>query len=185
MATGISVVKAKEISKKLVFQGGLIISAATTIKNERIGNFILKRSDLASERLEELVMEAKKNGEKLGGYLVKRGFLSSKTLRQLLALQVEEIVSDIFFWQKGQFYFIESPINEEVITGYAPLKIALIAAHRGLNFTRFREQIPNNKIIFRLSPYIEEERGKIIKRLDANEQFIFSLIDGVRNIDQL
>jgi len=185
MATGIAVVKTKEISKKLMFKGGLLISAATTRREERIGNFIVKRSNITPEILEQLVIEAKQTGERLGKFLVKKGFLSVKTLRELLTLQIEEIVSDIFFWQKGQFYFFETPINEEIITNYTPIKIALTAAQRGFNFTRFRKQIPNNKVIFRLSPYVEKEREEILKKLDANEQFIFSLIDGVRNIDQL
>lgn len=185
MATGIAVVKTKEISKKLMFKGGLLISAATTRREERIGNFIVKRSNITPEILEQLVIEAKQTGERLGKFLVKKGFLSAKTLRELLTLQIEEIVSDIFFWQKGQFYFFETPINEEIITNYTPIKIALTAAQRGFNFTRFRKQIPNNKVIFRLSPYVEKEREEILKKLDANEQFIFSLIDGVRNIDQL
>ncbi len=185
MATGIAVVKIKEISKKLIFKSGLLISAATTKRDERIGNFILKRSNISPEILEQLVIEAKQTGERLGKFLVKKGFISVKTLRELLTLQIEEIVSDIFFWQKGQFYFFETPINEEIITNYTPIKIALTAAQRGFNFTRFRKQIPNNKVIFRLSPYVEKEREEILKKLDANEQFIFSLIDGVRNIDQL
>jgi len=124
MATGIAVVKIKEISKKLIFKSGLLISAATTKRDERIGNFILKRSNITPEILEQLVIEAKQTGEKLGKFLVKKGVLSIKTLRELLTLQIEEIVSDIFFWQKGQFYFFETPINEETITNYIPTKIA-------------------------------------------------------------
>jgi hypothetical protein len=45
--------------------------------------------------------------------------------------------------------------------------------------------IPNNKIIFRVPPYVERDKASIMDDLDANEKFIFSLIDGNRNVDQL
>ena len=183
--TGIGIVKGKDITKKLIFREGALVFASSSKKEERIGTFILKKNMVSPEQLETLAKEAKIRGKRLGGYLVEKNFISIKVLEEVLTLQIQEIVSDIFSWEKGQFYFAEGFINEEPIVHYAPLEIALIAARRCLSFNRFREQIPNNKVIFRLSPYVEEEREKIMQQLDANEQFIFSLIDGTRNIDQL
>ena len=66
--TGIGLMKHDGESKKFVFNKGVIIFAATTQKGSRIGNFVLKKKDLAPEQLEQLVGEAKKRGEKLGKY---------------------------------------------------------------------------------------------------------------------
>jgi hypothetical protein len=183
--TGIGLMKHEGESKKILFKNGVVIFAATTQKESRIGNFVLKRKNLAPEQLERFVGEAKRRGEKLGKHLVDTGIISSKVLQEVLTLQAKEILGDCLFRKKGHFYFAEKPIDEEIIVTYSPLKCALIAAQRGFNFARFRKAIPNNTVVFRPSPYVEEDKEKIIEKLNANEEFVLSLIDGVRNVEQL
>jgi hypothetical protein len=183
--TGVGLIKTEGMSKKVVFRKGNLVFAATTRKEERIGSFILKIRKLTPEQLETLAGEARAQGKKLGTYLVERKLISAKALQELLTLQVQEILSDSLSWKKGHFYFVEKAIAEESVVNYSPLKGALISAQRGFNFTRFRKEIPDNRIIFRPSPYVEEDKDRISKSLNANEEFVLSLIDGVRNIDQL
>ncbi len=185
--TGTCVVKTEDkgVSKKLVFSKGLLIRAATTKNEERIGSFILKRGLVSAEKLSRLIRAAKARNVRTGAYLIEKGILTAKDLQEILALQVEEIVSDILFWRKGPYYVVENQVNEEAIIKFTPLKIACIAAQRGFNFADFRKQIPNNKAIFRHSPYAEAGREAILAQLNANSQFIFNAIDGVRNIEQL
>ncbi len=59
------------------------------------------------------------------------------------------------------------------------------AAHRFFNFKDFRKEIPDNRIIFKPTRYAEKEKDQILSTLDANDQFIFFLVDGTRNIEQL
>jgi hypothetical protein len=117
--------------------------------------------------------------------MVERGLLSEEALHEILSLQVEEIISDIFFWQTGHYYFLEKSIIRETVVNYDPLNIARIAAQRELTFKDFRNKIPSNKIIFRPSPYAEDNKSEIVKGLNVNHQYIFSLIDGARNIEQM
>lgn len=184
-STGIGLIKTDGTSKKLIFKKGLIVFAATTSKDERIGNFVVKRKKISSQTLDQLARDAKSQGTKLGRYLVEKKLLTSKALQEILTLQVQEILGGSFFWKKGLYYFVEKPVTEETIVSYTPLKGALIAAQRGFNFNRFRKHIPDNRIIFRLSPYVEETKDRVMQKLNANEEFILSLIDGTRNIEQL
>lgn len=183
--TGISVIKTEGTSKRLMFNNGLLAFAATTRKEERIGRFILQKKILSPESLEHLAKQAQQNGKRLGRQLVENKVLSPKALRELLTQQFEEILSDILFWNNGEFYFVERPVTEEAILGYTPLEAALAAAKKAFSFTYFKKSITNNKVVFTPSPYIKETKEAIIKTLNANTQFIFSLIDGVRNIDQI
>jgi hypothetical protein len=129
---------------------------------------------------------AKKDGVKLGTFLVKTGLLTEQELLELLDFQIKEILCDLFAWKDGEFYFEKQTVGEEdMVVGYTPLDMALLAARRRLDFATFRRMIPNNKIIFRIPPYIERDKAGIIEELDVNERFIFSLIDGNRNIAQL
>ena len=183
--TGMSVIKNDDISKKLFFRKGVLISAATNKKEERIGKSIVKKGTLTPESLEKLVKEAKTKGKMIGSYLIEKSLLTPKALKELLALQVDEILSDIFLWDKGEFYIVESPVTEEAVVSYTPLKVALLSARRWFNFSDFRQAIPSNKAVFRPSPYAEEEKREIMARLKPHYQFVYSCIDGVRNIDQL
>jgi hypothetical protein len=183
--TGIGVVKNGDITKKMYFKKGFLTFAVGSQAKERIGKFLAKKEGFTEEELDKLAKEAKSQGKRLGSYLVEKQIISLKTLKEILTLQILEIVSEVFVWRKSYFLFLQREINEETVVHYDPLKIALIAARRKVTFEYFRKQIPNNKVIFRLSPYIESKKEKIMTQLDANERFIFSLIDGRRNIDQL
>lgn len=183
--SGIGVVKKDDISKKIVFKNGRMIFSWTSRKQERIGTFIQKRKNLSSQELETLVHQSQRQGTKLGNYLVEKGYISREVLHHILSLQIDEILSDIFFWETGRFYFIEKPVASNGVVNYSPLNFAQKAGKRWFDFTGFRKKIPSNKTIFRVSPYAEKDRDELLISLDQNSQFIFSSIDGKRNIDQL
>jgi len=184
--TGVAVIRSEHAQKEVFFKEGWIVSARTTRSEERLGNFLLRRDLIASSNLEEMVNRAKADGVKLGTFLVMTGLLTGKELLELLDFQAKEILSDLFTWKDGEFYFDRQMVeDEDVVVSYTPLDIALFAARRGLDFATFRRMIPNNKIIFRIPPYIERDKAGVMEELDANERFIFSLIDGNRNVAQL
>ncbi len=183
--SGVGAIKTNGVAKNLIFNNGRLVRAGTTRREERIGNFILKRGNFTSEKMALLLDDAREQGKRIGRYMVDRGLLSEEALREILSLQVEEIISDIFFWQTGHFYFLEKSIVRETVVDYDPLNIARIAAQRELTFKDFRNKIPSNKIIFRSSPYAEDNKSEIVKGLNVNHQYIFSLIDGARNIEQM
>ena len=184
-ANGIGAIKANGVSKNLVFSEGRLIRAATNRKEERIGNLILERESLAPATLDMLVDDAAVQGKKIGQYLVEKDLLSLDALQEILSLQMEQILVDIILWQRGYFYFLERPIGEEFIVNYDPLNLARAATYKGLSLAEFRKKIPNRKLIFRLSPYADTRQQKIQQELTETDRFIFSLIDGTRNIEQL
>jgi hypothetical protein len=184
--TGVAAVVSSHAQKEIFFKEGWIVSASTTQSEERLGNFLLQRELLTSSDLEDMAARAKEGGVRLGTFLVKGGLLTGKELHELLDFQIKQILSDLFSWKEGEFFFEKQAVGEEdVVVSYTPLDIALVAARRGLDFATFRRMIPNNKIIFRIPPYIERDKAKVLDDLDANERFIFSLIDGNRNVAQL
>ncbi len=184
--TGVATVRSADVLKAVFFKEGWIVFASTSMSEERLGNFLSGRDLVASFNLEEVAAQARTSGEKLGKFLVKAGFLAEKELFELLDFQVKEILSDLFTWKKGEFCFGKQEVGEEdVVASYTPLDIALFAARRALDFATFRRMIPDNKIVFRVPPYIERDKGRVTKGLDANEAVIFFLIDGRRNVDQL
>ena len=184
--TGVVAVRSADALKEVFFKEGWIVSARTSKSKERLGNFLLRKGLFTVSNLDEIAEQARQSGERLGTFLVKGGLLSEKELLELLDFQVKEILFDLFSWKAGEFFYAEQAVEEaDVVVSYTPLDIALFAARSGLDFATFRRMIPNNKIIFRIPPYIERDKARVIVELDANEKFLFSLIDGNRNIDQL
>jgi hypothetical protein len=182
---GVGAIKANGISKNLIFQKGRLIRAATNRREERIGNIIVQRENLAPTTLDMLVNDAAVQGKKIGQYLVEKGLLSLDALQEILSQQMEQILVDIILWPRGYFYFMERPIGKELIVNYDPLNLARAATDKGLSLEEFRSKIPSRKLIFRPSPYAETRQEKIQQRLTDTHKFIFSLIDGTRNIEQL
>lgn len=184
--TGVAIVRSEYAFKEIFFKEGWVVFARTTKSEERIGNFLVKRGLITPSNLERMATKAKRDAVKLGRFLVTKGLLVERELHELLEFQIKEILCDLFSWKEGEFYFAEKEVAEEdVVVSYTPLDLALLAARRALDFSTFRKMIPHNKVIFRIPPYIERDKAKVMEKLDANEKFIFSLIDGSRNIDQL
>jgi DNA-binding Lrp family transcriptional regulator len=184
-ADGIGAIKTNGISKILVFNQGRLVRAATTRQDERIGQLIVKKHQLSSSILERMINDSKKQGKRIGQFLVEKGLLSEDALRDFLILQADLILVDIFKWQKGYFFFLEKPIVEDFVVNYDPLNITRVATYSGFGFNVFRSRIPNIKTIFRLSPYAELKRGEIMQKLTDKFKFIYSLINGIRNIEQI
>lgn len=182
---GIGAIKTDGISKNLFFSQGRLVHAATNRQDERIGHLIVKKQQLSSATLDRLIKDSKKQGKRIGQFLVEKGLLSEDALRKFLIQQADRILVDIFQWRNGYFYFLERPIHADSIVNYDPLNLARIATYSGISFSEFRKKIPNMKTIFRLSPYAEIKKAKIMEKLTDKFKFIFSLIDGLRSIEQL
>ena len=184
-ANGIGAIKTDGIGKNLVFNQGRLVRAATSRQEERVGHLIVKKHQLSSSILARMIDDSIKQGKRIGQFMVEKGLLSEDALREVLIEQADRILVDIFKWRRGYFYFLERQIIEDLIVNYDPLNLTRIATCNGISFAEFRKKISNMTTIFRLSPYAEAKRTEIMDKLTGKFKFIFSLIDGVRNIEQL
>lgn len=182
--TGMAVVKEKNMGCKLFFKQGHLVMANSSKTESRLGNFLLKQKDISLHKLELFVKQARQEQKRLGRFLVEKKIISENTLRDILSLQIQEVVAEMLAWEKGNYFFVEMEIKEADLALH-PLEVMAVVAKRQLTFERFKKLVPSNKIIFRLSPYIEQEKVNILDKLNANDRFIFSLIDGKRNIEQI
>jgi hypothetical protein len=184
--TGVAIIKREQLHKEVIFKDGWIVSARTNKSEERLGNFLAKRGIISQSHLDDMAAQAKKKRVRLGGFLVENGVLLQRELEEFLDFQAKEILYDLFSWKEGEFYFVEQVVEQEdMVVNYTPLDIALFAARRALDFVTFRNLVPDNKVIFNIPRSIEMVKGRIVEELDAHEKFVFSLVDGKRNIDQL
>ena len=184
--TGVAIIRQEYAYNEVLFREGLVIFARTSKSEEKLGNFLLQSGLISPSHLEEMATQAKKDGVKLGRFLVRQGLFSQEEIHEVLESQIKSILCDLFSWKQGDFYFYEKEVDEEdIVVHYTPLEVALLAARRSFDFSTFKRMIPNNKVIFRIPPYIERDKAKVMEELGPNERFIFSLVDGNRNVEQL
>jgi hypothetical protein len=182
----VAIIRQEYAYTEVLFKEGLVVFARTSKSEDKLGKFLLKSGLISPSRLEEMATQAKREGVKLGRFLVRQGLFSQEEMHKVLESQIKDILCNLFSWKQGDFYFYEKEVDEEdEVIHYTPLEVALIAARRSFDFPSFKRMIPSNKVIFRIPPHIERDKAKFMKELGSNERFIFSLIDGNRNVEQL
>lgn len=183
--SGVGILQLQNQKRKFIFLNGNLIRAASDEKKDRIGNYLVRKKTMSPNELDHHAQEARRMKRRIGSYLVMKKLIPQKTLNELLALQTEEIFARSLFWTDGHFFFKEMAVKEHPCVDRPPLKMALNSSIRGFHFKDFRKEIPNNKIIFKPTAHAARDKESILARLDTNDQFVFYLVDGTRNIDQL
>jgi hypothetical protein len=107
--SGTLTVTSENFSKQLYFVNGNLKFASTSLKQERLGEMLVKRGKLKKKQFVALLQERKKTGCKLGMLLVKHSILSRKELFIMLHEQVKEIALSSFAVVTGKWSFTPGP----------------------------------------------------------------------------
>ena len=169
---------------KVFFEEGVIVYARESQKDDRLGYLLKSEGIISAEQLKKCLVVAKKKNQALGKVLVKKGYISPERLKNFSRKQVEEIVCDLFCWEKGGFEYKDDSFHfeEEVVTRLHTIGFILEASRRVDEASVLKKQIPSDKLIFKISDKVQDKE-KIT--LNPNEWRIISLIDGIRTVRQL
>jgi hypothetical protein len=102
-------VTSENFSKQLFFVDGNLKFAATSLKQERLGEMLVNRGKLKKKQFIALLQERKKSDCKLGILLVKYNILTRKELFTMLKEQVKEIALSSFTITSGKWSFSFGP----------------------------------------------------------------------------
>ena len=182
--TGILAVKNENNEVKIFFQDGDIIYATGTKKENRLGYRLQADGLISREQLQACLSQAQKDKRALGKILVEKDFIAFSDLERVIRDQAEEIIFDLFIWQKGDFEYKDARLNLElmVITRLNVLKILLEASRRIDEMSVLRKLIPNENLIFSTSGKVKA-KGEI--KLNADEWQVLRLVDGSRSVRQI
>lgn len=115
-ATGTLTVRSGPYVKKVYIKDGAVIFSASSSRNDRLGEMLLRRK-LLKLRDYEAVSEEVKPGLRFGTILVNMGLLSPGQLVKVVAEQVKEMVFSLFSLPSGEWRFTDSmSAADEVIT---------------------------------------------------------------------
>lgn len=120
--------------KKVYVKDGRIVFASSNQKDDRLGEFLLRRGTIDEATFQEASRRLRLSPEKrLGRILVEMGVLMPHQLFQAVQDQVLAIVSSVFAWEQGVVHFVVGPSkDEELIQLHLPIPRAIVMGARWL-----------------------------------------------------
>lgn len=166
---------------KIYFYEGVIIYAMGSRKENRLGNLLLKRRLISKAELNECLIGAKEKRQALGKFLVENRKISVEILKELLQKQTENIIFNLFLWEKGDFEYKDASLKMDGMINIQlnVMKVILEASRRIDEMSIFKKQIPSDTIILKVSNKFEE-KGKI--KLTPAELRMITFVNGKRTV---
>jgi len=179
--TGTLEINHNQLVKKIYFRDGLIVSSASNRPEEYLGHFLVSHGLISDETLTEAVKQQKQTHVLLGKILVNQGALTEDSLHQMLRLKTEESIYDVFYWEEGDFQFLDDVLPESamVMMSLDVTGILMEGVQRVDEFRRIRKLIPNQQA----TPVVIAELN--YEELDAGERQILDLVDDERTVEEI
>ena len=169
---------------KIYFHEGAIIYAMGSKKENRLGRLLLKRGLISKSELHESLLGAQKKKQSLGKFLVENKQISVENLKELLQKQTENIIYNLFLWEKGDFEYRDARLKMDGIINIEldVVKVILDASRRIDEMSIFKKQVPSDKIILKVCRRIKEKE-KI--KFTAPELRILKFVNGKRSVREI
>jgi CheY-like chemotaxis protein len=104
--TGVLVVQPGRVEKKLYFNLGNLIFAASNLPGDGLGEVMLREGALTQAQYDQATQRMA-HGERFGDALVSVGACSPHTLQEWVRTQVTQISASIFDYPAGRYYFFD------------------------------------------------------------------------------
>ena len=170
---------AKEI--RIYFLDGNIVYAMGSKKQDRLGAFIKKQGIISNDQLKACLAKGKQEKKALGKILVEQGYISEEKLNEIIHQQTQEMVFNLFLWEKGSFEYkdVKLNVNSIVVTKLNVMATLLEASRRIDEMSVLKKQIPSDTLVFRLSGKVQ---NKDEIKLNSDEWLFLGLFDGKQKV---
>lgn len=105
--SGVLVFKAGSSQKEVFFRDGRPRHISSIVRQELLGEFLVRRGLVTREQIEEAIRTASGDKFRLGDALMAKGFVSAHDLAQLIEWQFRERFLDLFRWNRGWYGVFE------------------------------------------------------------------------------
>jgi hypothetical protein len=179
--TGMVRLETGPVIKVVYLQNGTIAFASSNEKSDRLTEVLKRAGKLTPEQIEHAQARIKPNVS-LGKTLVELGYISPKDLLWGARMQVEGILYQLLFWEKGSYQVLEGPLPKEIVSlGLTAPQII----YNGILQTRDRDwilrHIGSPEAIYAKVPDFEQKYADY--HLGAEQ--IASYIDGTRSLEEI
>jgi hypothetical protein len=172
------------VIKTVYLQGGRLIFATSTDRDDRLGEMLLRKGLISYRDLEESV-KAIRAGKRQGTALVESGSIRSRDLVQGVTEQVQEIVYSLFLWEDGAYEFVEGELpTREVILLRMPTEDILMEGIRRVERWS-RIQAGAGALDQRYTPSPESAAILQSMSLSRDELSLVALLDGAPTLEEI
>jgi tetratricopeptide (TPR) repeat protein len=178
--TGLLVLSREAERRSVRFYVGNIANAETNVRDDRLGELLVRTGRLAEEHLKQATGIVLRDGRRLGQVLVAMGWLDPQGLREAIAVHVDTVLSGALEWADGQYEFREEigrALDEDELTlPYATGDLILRACRsvRDPDVVRYRLGDIDRVVGFARDPLVRFQRLS----LSAVEACVLSRVDG-------
>src|SRR5882672_10137165 len=114
--SGVVAVSSGEVTKGLYFRRGRFVFAASTVEEDKLGEFLVRTGRISREQFAAALEAAQAPGKRLGQALVEIGAVNDLDLEDLVAEQLHMIALSTFRWSVGTALLeaVEEPIPADL-----------------------------------------------------------------------
>ncbi|MFC1582260.1 tetratricopeptide repeat protein [Planctomycetota bacterium] len=189
--TGILKVYCGGKSKKIFLKEGEIFNISLSYSDWAFGEFLLRQGFLTGDKFSSIIDKRKEDETNtFEGLLVESGLFSYEQLEDLLTLQLNEEIYDLFTWDGGEFDFEENDefltrkrdgINTDTHIFINTSGLILEAARRADEMERFKEYIKSSKDIFRKC----SQDFRSSATMEEDDMTVYDAVDGERDVSEI
>ncbi len=179
--TGALVIRRSEREKKIYFHAGDVVGCLSNDPAEFYGQYLVLNGYLSDDQLFQALSHCTTHSVRLGVALRELGMLSAKVIQQSLRNQIEDVICDLFLWQRGIFYFqAELPQEEEILPEpINSLGVAMEGARWLDEMARIRRVLVHDGVVLRCG---DRWPGT---DLSPMERRLTDLVDGSKTLGEI
>lgn len=183
--TGVFLVRDQDSEKKIFFEKGRAVFAASSDPDNRLGALFLRKGLLTIETLAKAGEISFRTGKRLGTVLVEFKCIRAEDLVEGVSEQVKEILLSIFRFVKGKYQFQMGPLpTAEVITlRIGTGDIILEGIRRIQSWSRIWQAVGDLDTTFQNTDRIRDIMKEVT--LNLEEWTLLSILDKPRTLREL
>jgi len=184
--TGVLEVKTSSRQKEVAFKNGNIIFASSVNSSEDLlGNMLLRRGKISKSDLERAITMHKQTGRQLGTTLIDMGLFEKEEIAEVLRLQIEEIVYNLFSWQDGDFVFHEgqAPKRAPFTVEMSTMNVVMEGTRRIDEWMEIQKVLPPDDVLLDINKSPKLNRDEL--KISLDEFRLLALINGERSLPDL
>ena len=149
--TGSLVLRRSTREKRIYFRHGEIVACLTDSTTEFYGQHLLLEGHLEPDALTRCLVQCQEEGKRLGVVLVEEGILARAVVERTLAEQIEDLICDIFLWDRGIFFFqSDQPPAEDILAKPINTLGLVLEGTRWIDeLARIRETLAHDNLFLR------------------------------------
>ena len=176
--TGVLHFERNGTQKKVYFEKGTIVFAGSNVKEDRLGEFLLKKGTIDQAVFDQASQVMKETGQRLGATLVELDHISEESMKREVAEQFTAIVQSLFEWDTGNFGFesLDELAEEDVVIQVSTAETILAGVRRMESPETIRKALGNldrvlvpseNPLLLYQKVNLTPEEGFILSRADG------------------